>query len=327
MRPGRDRRVCSGADHQVSKARDQPDRIPPYPFSALAPDQAPILPRCPSSGTVTLVQVGEMASLNSDLVSIVMPCFQQAPFLAEAVRSVLDQKGVAVELLVMDPGSTDGSRELLTRMQVEYGDRLRLLFEPDEGQSNAVNRGIAVARGRVLGWLNSDDRLHPDTLAYVAQLLNHDNPLWIYGRAGMINDQGEPVSSFIVHYKNWRGRHFSRLKLLTENFLPQMSIFWNRALWERAGRLDPTNHLAMDYDLWLRFSLVVAPIVLPVEIAEFRVHNQAKGSRLTAEQLTAAYLTAKKYAKEHGFKGQMALLLHRLMALRTRLVYLLLKPR
>jgi glycosyltransferase involved in cell wall biosynthesis len=275
---------------------------------------------------VHVVEV-EMVSFNRYLVSIVMPCFQQAPFLAEAVRSVLDQKGVAVELLVMDAGSTDGSRELLIRLQLEYGDRLCLLFEPDNGQSDAVNRGMALARGRVLGWLNSDDRLRPDALARVANLLDHDHPGWVYGRAGMINDRGEPVSSFIARYKNWRCRRFSRLKLLTENFIPQMATFWNRALWERAGGLDTARHLDMDYDLWLRFSRVVDPVALTFELADFRVHGQAKGSRRTVEQLAAACATARMHAAELGFKGRFALVLHRILGLRTRLVYRLVKPK
>ena len=97
--------------------------------------------------------------MNKALVSIVMPSYQQFRYLEEAVRSVLDQRDGAVELLVMDPGSTDGSRDLLLKLHDEYGDRLRLFFEPDEGQSDAVNKGLARARGNVLGWLNSDDRL------------------------------------------------------------------------------------------------------------------------------------------------------------------------
>ena len=68
---------------------------------------------------------------------------------------------------------------------------------------------------------------------------------------------GQPCSSLIVRYKNWRGRKFSRLKLLTENFIPQMAVFWNRAMWERAGGLDNDRHLDMDYDLWLRFAEVL----------------------------------------------------------------------
>ena len=255
-----------------------------------------------------------------------MPSFNQAGFLEEAVRSVLDQEGVDLELLVMDPGSTDGSRELLLALQEEYGGKLRLFFEPDRGQSDAVNRGMAVAKGELLGWLNSDDRLRPGALQLVAGLLENDRPAWLYGRAGMIGAQGESVSSLIVQYKNWRGETFSREKLLTENFIPQMAVFWNRAMWEQAGGLDCSKHLDMDYDLWLRFASVANPAIIRQDLADFRVHGAAKGSRQSGEQLDAAYRTARSHAEVLGWKGRAALMLHKLLSLRTRIVYLMLKP-
>ncbi|WP_027713877.1 glycosyltransferase [Desulfuromonas sp. TF] len=261
------------------------------------------------------------------LVSVVLPSFQQAPFLEEAVRSVLDQEFAEVELLVMDPGSTDGSRPLLMALKEEYGERLVLHFEPDKGQSDAINRGFGKARGRILSWLNSDDRLRPGTLERVLPWLDSPRPRWLYGRAGMIDERGEPHASFIVRYKNWRGRTFSRQKLLTENFIPQMSVFWNRAMWEEAGGLDMEKHLDMDYDLWLRFARVADPLVLHEELADFRVHRDAKGSRLSAAQLAGALATARAHAADLGFRGKLVLFMHRLFSLRTRLLYRLMKPR
>ena len=259
-------------------------------------------------------------------VSIVMPSYQQAPFLEEAVRSVLDQEDVDVELLVMDPGSTDGSQDMLLALQKEYGERLILHFEKDSGQSDAVNRGMSLARGNILGWLNSDDRLRSGTLVRVTEWLDSSQPRWVYGRAGMIDGQGKAHSNFIAHYKSWRGRKFSRLKLLTENFIPQMAVFWNRAMWERAGGLDINRHLEMDYDLWLRFAQVAEPHVLEDMLADFRVHVEAKGSRQTASQLAAAFETARKYGAVLGWQGRAALVVHRLLGWRTRLLYRWLKP-
>jgi glycosyltransferase involved in cell wall biosynthesis len=255
-----------------------------------------------------------------------MPSFQQVAYLEEAVRSVLDQQGVEVELLVMDPGSTDGSRELLAALREEYGERLALHFELDSGQSDAVNRGMAMARGHVLGWLNSDDRLRPGALGKVLPHLEREEPAWLYGRAGMIDDRGEAISSFIVRYKNWRGRRFSRLKLLTENFIPQMAVFWNRSLWEAAGGLDIDLHLDMDYDLWLRFARIAHPLVLAADLADFRVHGEAKGSRQTAAQLAAALATARRHSAGLGLRGAIAILLHRMLSRRTQLLYRRLKP-
>jgi len=259
-------------------------------------------------------------------ISIIMPSFQQAAYLEEAVRSVLDQQGVDVELLVMDPGSTDGSRELLMELRREYGERLILHFEPDQGQSDAVNRGMELARGRVLGWLNSDDRLRPGALARIATLLMGNGPLWLYGRSGMIDERGFQHSSLIVRYKNFRGRRFSRLKLLTENFIAQMAVFWNRDMWDVAGGLDTELHLDMDYDLWLRFAQVAVPMVVQAELADFRVHGAAKGSRQTGAQLDAAFATARRHAAGLGMRGVVALMFHKVYALRTRMIYYLIKP-
>lgn len=260
-------------------------------------------------------------------ISIIMPSFQQGTFLEEAVRSVLDQKSVDMELLVLDPGSTDGSRELLVSLKREYGDRLALHFEPDQGQSDAVNLGFAQAKGVVFGWLNSDDRMRPGAMAKVADWLDSPEPRWLYGRAGMIDETGAPCSSLIVRYKNWRGKKFSRLKLLTENFIPQMAVFWNRAMWERAGGLDNDRHLDMDYDLWLGFAEVAEPLVLDDVLADFRVHGAAKGTRQTGAQLDAAFATANKHSKGMGWRGRVALFVHCLLGWRTRLLYLWLKPK
>jgi glycosyltransferase involved in cell wall biosynthesis len=226
----------------------------------------------------------------------------------------------------MDPGSTDGSRECLQTLKEEYGERLVLHFEPDKGQSDAVNRGMALARGRVLGWLNSDDRLRPGALAQIVLWLDSAEPRWLYGRAGMIDGQGRQHANFIESYKSWRGRRFSIYKLLTENFIPQMAVFWNRAMWDRAGGLDLSRDLDMDYDLWLRFARVADPKVLTVELADFRVHSAAKGSLRTVEQLDGALATARLRAAGLGSKGEAALIIHRLLGWRTKLIYRWLKP-
>ena len=260
--------------------------------------------------------------------SVVMPSFNQVRCLEEAVTSVLGQGGdFDVELLVMDPGSTDGSRELLSRLADRFGERLVPCFEPDRGQSDAINRGMERARGAVLGWLNSDDRLRPGVFAAVDAALASDAELrWTYGWAGMIDAAGRPCSRWIVRYKSWRGRRFSRLRLLTENFLPQMAVFFSRALWDRVGGLDPELDLDMDYDLWLRFARVAEPVVLRRTLADFRVHGAAKGSRRAGEQLDAAYRTARRHARDLGMRGSAALLVHRVYGFRTRLAYRWLKP-
>lgn len=262
----------------------------------------------------------------SPMISIVMPSLNQVAFLEEAVCSVLDQQDVDLELLVMDPGSTDGSRELLQALQEKYGAKLQLHFVADEGQSDAINQGMALARGPVLGWLNSDDRLRPGALRRVVAILDHPEPRWLYGRCGIIDAKGRQTAPYIVWYKNFRGRQFSFYKLLTEDFIPQMATFWNRPLWDAAGTLDHRRHLAMDYDLFLRFARENKPEVLTDYLADFRVHHHAKSSLRTGEHLAEAYATVREHAQKLGWRGKMSLLLHRVYAVRTKLIYQLTKP-
>ena len=255
-----------------------------------------------------------------------MPSLQQAAYLEEAVRSVLDQREVEAELIVMDPGSTDGSRELLVRLQTEYGERLQLHFAPDEGQADAIRRGMEIARGRVLAWLNSDDRLRPGALKYAVSHLDSREPRWLYGRCGIMDAEGHRISAPIVWYKNLRGRRFTIYKLLTENFLPQMATFWNRSIWDQAGGVDKNRQLEMDYDLFLKFARIVQPQVLPFYLADFRVHLNAKSSLQTFRMMDEALLTARQHAAGLGWRGKLSLLLHRVYGLRTRIIYRLIKP-
>ena len=259
-------------------------------------------------------------------ISVIMPSYQQATYLEEAVRSVLDQHKVKVELIVMDPGSTDGSRELLLRLQEEYGEALQLHFVADNGQADAIQYGMALARGNVLAWLNSDDRLRPGALEVAAAYLDCPEPRWLYGRCGIINDYGQQISRPIVWYKNLRGRHFSIYKLLTEDFIPQMATFWNRAMWDKAGGIDQKRHLDMDYDLFIKYARIAQPQVLPSYLADFRVHREAKSSTRTFEAMDEAFATARQYAAELGWRGKLAIILHRIYALRTRLIYRVIKP-
>jgi glycosyltransferase involved in cell wall biosynthesis len=258
-------------------------------------------------------------------ISITMPCYQQAAYLEEAVRSVLDQRDVRVELIVMDPGSTDGSRKLLVALKEEYGERLTLCFEPDSGQSDAINKGMSVARGTVLAWLNSDDRLRPGALKEAAAYLDSSEPRWLYGRCGIINAAGEQIFRPIVAYKNWRGRSFSIYKLLTEPYIPQMAVFWNRALWEMVGGVDINRDMDMDYDLFLHFARITAPQITTAYLADSRVHPEAKSSTRTFDGINAVAVTAAQHAAGLGLRGKLALLLHRIYGLRTKIIYGLLK--
>jgi glycosyltransferase involved in cell wall biosynthesis len=216
-------------------------------------------------------------------ITIVTPSLDQRAYAERAVRSVLDQRGdFDLEYLVFDAGSTDGTLDVLRR----YEGRLRLVVEPDTGQSNAINKGLRAATGDVLGWLNSDDLLYPGALARVADAFRaHPEAAWLHGRCEIVDEQDRPIRRWVSAYKDFRCRRYSRRSLLVENYVSQMTVFWRRSAMERVGFLDETMHLSFDYEYWLRLAKLGDPLFLEgAPLAAFRWYPSSKsGSSFEAQ--------------------------------------------
>ncbi|MSP26244.1 MAG: glycosyltransferase, partial [Myxococcales bacterium] len=183
-------------------------------------------------------------------ITIITPSFNQAEYLEECIVSVLAQKYPNLEYIVMDGGSTDGSADIIRR----YAHKLTYWqSRADGGQASAINAGFARSSGELMGWLNSDDKLHPHALWKVAlQFHRHPSLEWLTSRAALWGETGDVI------YIQPGLPHFSRRKHLdlhfNKPFIPQDSTFWRRALWDKAGgMLEPALRLALDTELWVRF--------------------------------------------------------------------------
>ncbi len=209
------------------------------------------------------------------LVSIVTPSFNQAQFLEKTIQSVLSQSYRNIEYIVVDGGSTDGSREIIER----YADRLRAwISEPDNGQSDAINRGFRLASGGILAWLNSDDTYLPDAVEQAVAYLNaHPETGLVYGHAYYVDATGARIAEYPSGITNHKGLRRG------VNTIPQQSTFFRRKVWEMVGPLDPSLFYAMDYDLWVRISAVTPIAYLPRPLAHFRIHDASK-SRTAARR-------------------------------------------
>lgn len=181
-------------------------------------------------------------------ITVVTPSFNQARFIGQTLRSVLEQGYPDLEYFVVDGGSSDGSVDIIRA----HADRLAgWVSEPDRGQSHAINKGLARATGEILCWLNSDDCLEPGALQTAAQILAPGSGRQaLVGHALLVDDRtGE--RRFV------RGEYRGRLQLLSPKFeyaLHQPSIFWRRELTEKIGLLDESLHLIMDFDYWWRMA-------------------------------------------------------------------------
>jgi glycosyltransferase involved in cell wall biosynthesis len=190
------------------------------------------------------------------MISIVTPSYQQGRFLEEAIRSVLEQN-VDVEYVVVDGGSTDESVEVIER----YADRLTAWrSERDGGQYDAINKGFALTRGEIMGWLNADDVYAPNALSVVEDIFRlFPEVEWLTSTLAVTaNERGQihNVRRVAVFDRRafYRGFNLPRIGEHASNFIPQESTFWRRSLWDRVGgSLDASLEFAGDFDLWARF--------------------------------------------------------------------------
>lgn len=242
-------------------------------------------------------------------ISIVTPTLNRREYLASTGQSILSQRGnFELEWIVVDGGSTDGSVEWLTATAAA-DPRVRYISGPDGGQSDAINRGLAIAGGDIVAWLNADDLYADGALGAVADAFAANlSAQWLVGRYEVIDDAGRSIRQSIVRYKQRRMARFSFAALLRQNIIPQPAVFWRRSFGQSVGPLDVSLHWTMDYDLWLRMATRQPPLVVDQLLARFRHHGASKSGDFSRRQFDEGY----EVAKRHGAGDRRSLLLHRL---------------
>jgi glycosyltransferase involved in cell wall biosynthesis len=226
-------------------------------------------------------------------ISVITPSFNQAAFIGRTIESVQAQRGpFELEHIVVDGGSTDGTQEVLRR----YEGRLRWISEPDRGQSDAINKGFRMATGDVLAWLNSDDLYEPGALAAVAEALAA-GARWCFGECRVIDEGDREIRRAVSWYKNRQSRRYGFARLLGRNFIPQPAVFFRRDLLEEVGGLGEDYHLAMDYDLWLRFARRADPVFVPRPLAAFRWHGASKSGASYRTMAWECFGIARRHAR------------------------------
>jgi glycosyltransferase involved in cell wall biosynthesis len=205
-------------------------------------------------------------------ISIVTPSYNQGPFIERTIRSVLEQPVEGLEYVVCDGGSTDATADVLRR----YEGRLRWVSERDGGQADAVNKGLVMTNGPVIGWLNSDDVYYPGALAAVLGFFDaHPEVDIVYGDADHIDERDAVLEPYYT--EDW---DYERLKDVC--FICQPSAFFRRRVVERHGGLDASLRYCMDYEYWLRIGRTTPFVRVPERLAGSRLYasNKTLGSRI-----------------------------------------------
>lgn len=200
--------------------------------------------------------------------SIVTPSLNQAEFIEENIKSILEQNYPNIEHIIIDGKSNDGTIKILKKYS-----HLRWISEKDRGQSDALNKGFKLAKGEVIGWLNADDTYVGNVLFKIAEVFSNPDVNVVYGNGFEIDESGKQVRTIyskgidagnMIKYWKWNYEYI------------QPAFFFRRKVFDEIGYLDERLHYAMDYDFFIRLCKNFKLYYLDEPLANFRLHSTSK---------------------------------------------------
>lgn len=181
------------------------------------------------------------------MISIITPVFNGAAHIEACVESVAAQGFAGLEHLIMDAASRDGTADIVRQLQEKYP-HIRLVSEPDRGQSDAMNKGIRLAKNPVISFLNADDRYEEGAFAAVLHFFREAGPdSFLLGNCRVLHEDG---SLYMIN-KPWP---FDRVAFMLDYLFPYnpSAYFYHKSLHEKLGYYDENDHLTMDIDFLMR---------------------------------------------------------------------------
>jgi glycosyltransferase involved in cell wall biosynthesis len=239
-------------------------------------------------------------------ISVVTPSYNQADYVEQTIRSVLDQDYKNVEYIVLDGGSTDGSDAIIKK----YADRLTYWHSmPDRGQADAVASGFERSTGDILCWLNSDDVFLPGALTAVANYFESNPEIeTVCAGAERVNKHGVPVGLRPYAYELGVKATYDWLRFYGQDGVFQQATFWRRQAYEAAGGIDRELQYILDRDLFVRLAKRRPFGQLPVLVAASRRHEATKTARLRCTCEAEEKIFAERYGVgRHSFATKSAL--------------------
>jgi glycosyltransferase involved in cell wall biosynthesis len=224
-------------------------------------------------------------------ISIITPNYNGVKFIEKTVQSVLNQNYPNLEYIVVDGGSTDGSLKVIKK----YDSKItKIISEPDNGLYDAINKGLKLATGEIIAWLNSDDIYLPNALFTVARIFEKfEDVNWLTATPTACNSHDS-----VIHVGE--NRRWSKFEVFNGDYkwIQQESTFWRRDLWEKAGGYIDSNYkVASDLDLWCRFFHFAKLYAYDGILASFRYRREQKSVTEFDNYLNEAESILKKQLK------------------------------
>lgn len=228
-------------------------------------------------------------------LSFVIPTRNQARFLSQCIDGCLAQRIESSEIVVVDGASTDNTSDVLAG----YGDQIRWISEPDRGQSEAINKGVRLARGELIAWINSDDYYaSAEAVASLVAAFDAEANVDIaYGNGIRVDVDGREIGPY-------RARPVARVADIVvhpASFVLQPAVLFRRQVFLDVGGIDEALHYTMDYELWIRlFAAARVTRYIPEVIACARYHADAKSIAAMGKQIREAYHVKRRSARDLG---------------------------
>ena len=221
------------------------------------------------------------------LVSIVTPAYNQAQYLAETIESVLAQDYPHIEYIVLDDGSVDHTSAVLQ----EYAGRIQAGWHPNMGQARTLNKGWAMARGSLIGYLSSDDLLEPQAVSRMVGTLQHHPEVNVaYCDFTLIDNGGRQIRTV-------RAEEYDENRLTVDLVCqPGPGALFRKVIFERAGGWNESLRQVPDFDFWLRISEFGRFMRVPEVLAQYRVHEaSASSAEISPERCVEIVKVVKDY--------------------------------
>jgi len=235
--------------------------------------------------------VGSLPSEQLPKISVVIPSFNQAKYIAATLDSVVAQNYPNIEIYVADGGSTDGSLEIIADFAARHPDVVRYDSRPDGGHHHGVNKGIANTNGDIIAWINSDDVYLPDAFWKVATFFHFNRGAYIvYGRNDYVNEALEPVTEYPVDWSPLLREQKRRMMHFC--LVPQPSLFFRRTAVLLCGALD---HKILDYELWMRWQQDLPFYFMDEKLSLSRLQKDAISVRAETDLLVGISEVVHRY--------------------------------
>ncbi len=224
--------------------------------------------------------------LTSPKFSVIIPTYNYGHYLAEAIRSVLDQTFLDFEVIVVDDGSADNTSQVVA----DYGDAVQYIYQENRGYAAARNLAIRHSSGELIAFLDADDAWLPQKLELQAAYLDRHPEVGVVSANCYYMDAQGNITGVMPGKPQATGWIFERI-LLTGNFIAMPTVGIRRQCFETSGLFDESLRTTVDWDLWLRLSRKFPFGYINQYLAKYRLHpaNMHKQAHIKARDTLAIF--------------------------------------